>query len=126
MVSIIDVIRFLRNEFPDLSIYPIEIPLNAPVNASVVSLESPSEATAGMFPMIVQIRVRDEHPSLSEATSYQFKNLLENKTNFNIGDVQIVLVKSQNPVPLYMGKDEKERYLYSNNFRFIVNEGGNK
>jgi hypothetical protein len=124
MVSVIEVVRFLRQEFPDLSIYPIEVPLNAPVGASMVTVQGTTEAKAGMFPMIVQIKVRDEHPALSEATSYKFKELLENKTNFNIGSVQVVLIKSQNPAPLYLGKDEKGRYLYSNNFRFVINEGG--
>lgn len=124
MVSVIDVVRFLRQEFPDLSINPIEIPLTAPASSCVVTVQGNTEARAGMYPIIVQIKVRDEHPAYSEATSYRFKELLENKTNFEIGGVQVVLVKSQNPVPLYMGKDEKGRYLYSNNFRFVINEGG--
>lgn len=124
MVSVMDVVRFLRNEFPDLSIYPLEIPLNAPVGSCLVDVQGTTEAKAGMYPIIVQIKVRDEHPSLSEATSLNFKSFLDNKTDFNIGSVQVVLVKSQNPVPLSMGKDEKGRYLYSNNFRFVINEGG--
>jgi hypothetical protein len=126
MVSIIEIVRFLRQEFPELSIYPVEFPLNAPAGSCMVEVYANTEAKAGTFPITVQIKVRDEHPALSEATSYKFKELLENKTDFNIGSVQVVLVKSQNPIPLNMGKDEKGRYLYSNNFRFIVNEGGNK
>jgi hypothetical protein len=125
MISVIDVVNFLRAEFPDLSIYPIEYPLKATEGASVVTLHGNTEATAGLFPAIVQIKVRDVHPSLSEATCFKYKKLLENKTNFYINDVQVVMVKSQNPLPLYMGKDEKNRYLYSNNFRFVFNEGGN-
>ena len=124
MLSVIEIVKFLRQEFPELSINPLEIPLNAPAGACMVDVYANTEAKAGMFPVTVQIKVRDEHPSLCEANSYKFKELLENKTNFNIGSVQVVLVKSQNPMPLSMGKDEKGRYLYSNNFRFVVNEGG--
>jgi len=124
MVSVMDVVRFLRQEFPDLSINPLEIPLNAPAGSCMVTVQGTTEAKAGMYPIIVQIKVRDEHPSLSENTSKKFKELLDNKTNFELGSVQVVLVKSQNPAPLYMGKDEKGRYLYSNNFRFVINEGG--
>jgi Bacteriophage minor capsid protein len=123
MVSLIEVVRFLRTEFPELNIYPIEYPLNSPINSNIVEIQANTEIKAGMFPLNVQIKVRDNHPSKSEATSYQFRNLLENKTNFEIGGVQVVMVKSQNPVPLYMGKDLDGSYLYSNNFRFMINEG---
>lgn len=123
MVSTIEITRFFRKEFPDLNIYPIEYPLNSPVDSVIVNADSNTQITAGMFPAIVQVKVRDDHPSKAEETSYRFKNLLENKTNFYIGSVQIVLVKSQNPLPLYVGKDEKGQYLYSNNFRFLINEG---
>ncbi|MDQ0976614.1 hypothetical protein QFZ31_006666 [Neobacillus niacini] len=123
MVSTIEIVRFLRTEFPELNIFPTEYPLNSPVNSNIVELQANTEAKAGVFPMIVQIKVRDEHPSKAEATSFVFRNLLENKTNFNIGSVQVIMVKSQNPIPLAMGKDINGKYLYSNNFRFMINEG---
>ncbi|MDA2738378.1 minor capsid protein [Bacillus cereus group sp. Bc015] len=123
MVSLIDVVRFLRTEFPELNIYPLEYPLNSPINSNKVEIQANTEAKAGLFPLVVQIKVKDDHPAKAEATSYEFRNLLENKTNFMIGNVQIVMVKSQNPVPLYIGKDPSGGYLYSNNFRFMVNEG---
>ncbi|MDE1381197.1 phage tail terminator protein [Bacillus subtilis] len=123
MVSIIDVVRFLRTEFPDLNIYPIEYPLNSPVNSNLVAISGNTEAKADVYPIVVQIKVRDDHPSKAEATSLQFRTLLEEKTNFMIGDVQVILVKSQNPLPLYIGKDFDGYYLYSNNFRFMINEG---
>ena len=122
MLTTIDVIRLLRTEFPELNIYPLEYPLDSPVNSVVVELQGSTEATAGVYPITVQIKVRDEHPSLAESTSFKFRKLLENKTNFNVGDVQVVFVKSQNPVPLAMGRDPNGKYLYSNNFKFMINE----
>lgn len=123
MVSLIDLIRLLRNELTDLNIYPIEYPLNSPVNSVMITTSSTIEAKADVFPMVVSLRVRDNHPSKAEATSYRLRELFENKTDFMIGGVQVILVKSQNPVPLYMGKDSNGNYLYSNNFRFMINEG---
>lgn len=123
MVSIIDVIRFLRKEFPDLNIYPLEYPVDSPDNSCVVEIQGNTEAIAGVFPIIVQIKVRDIHPAIAEETSYKFRTLLENKTNFQLGGVQVIMVKSQNPIPLSMGKDVNGKYLYSNNFRFTINEG---
>lgn len=126
MVSLIDVVRFLRNEFPELNIYPIEYPLNSPVNSNKVEIQANTEIKADTYPLNVQIKVRDNHPSSAEETCFKFRNLLENKTNFELGSVQVVMAKSQNPVPLYMGKDFDGSYLYSNNFRFMINEGVNK
>lgn len=123
MVSLIEVVKFLRTEFPDLNLYPIEYPLNSPDNACIVEMQSNTEIKADMFPLNVQVKVRDTHPSLAEGISFRLRDLLENKTNFMISGVQVVMVKSQNPVPLYMGKDQNGNYLYSNNFRFMINEG---
>lgn len=123
MVSLIEVVKFLRTEFPELAIYPLEYPLDSPDNCVVVDMQGTTEAKAGVFPVIVQIKVRDTHPSKAEIVSYKFRELLENKTNFTIGNVQVIFVKSQNPVPLAMGRDANGKYLYSNNFRFMMNEG---
>lgn len=123
MVSQIDLVRLLRNELPDLNIYPIEYPLNSPVNSVLITTSSTIEAKADVFPLVVTLRVRDNHPSKAEATSYKLRELFENKTDFMLGSVQVILVKSQNPVPLYLGKDTTGNYLYSNNFRFMINEG---
>ncbi|WP_324658928.1 phage tail terminator protein [Bacillus cereus] len=123
MVSLIDVVRFLRTEFPKLNIYPLEYPLNAPINSNRVEIQANVEAKASVYPLNVQIKVKDDHPAKAEATSLEFRRVLEDKTNFVIGSVQIVMVKSQNPVPLYMGKDNSGGYLYSNNFKFMINEG---
>jgi hypothetical protein len=124
VVSLIDIVRLLRNQFPSLNIYPLEYPLNSPDNAVLVDMQSTNPAKAGVFSVNVQLKVRETHPTLGEATSYQLRSFLENKTNFTLGEVQVIMVQSVNPVPLYMGKDGSGRYLYSNNFRFIMNEGG--
>jgi len=123
VVSTIEVVRFLRTAFSDLTFYPIEFPLTSPTKANLVEIDGNTQAKAKVYPANVQIKVRDEHPAYAEATSLLIRQALEEKTNFMIGDVQIVLVKSQNPLPLSLGKDENGRYLYSNNFRFIINEG---
>lgn len=123
MVSLIEVVKMLKQDFPDLNIYPLEYPLNSPSNAVVVDMSSNAEVKAGVFSLTVQIKVRDTHPSLTEAVSFRLREGLEAKTNFMIDKVQVVFVRSQNPVPLYMGKDTNGNYLYSNNFRFVINEG---
>jgi Bacteriophage minor capsid protein len=123
VVSTIDVVRFLRTQFPELNFYPIEYPLNSPTNSNLVEIQSNTEALAKSYPAMVQIKVRDDHPAKAEATSLQIRSVLEEMTNINVGQVQVVLIKSQNPMPLSLGKDLDGYYLYSNNFRFMINEG---
>jgi hypothetical protein len=116
----------LESELPELNTYPLEYPLNSPNNAVLVDMQSNNPASAGLFALNVQFKVRETHPSKGEATSYQIKNVLDHRTDIQLGGLQVVLVQSVNPVPLFMGKDSNGNYLYSNNFRFLMNEGGNK
>jgi hypothetical protein len=124
MVSLIDVVRLLRTEFPDEHISPIEFPLTAPVAAITVDFSSSTSSLASVFNAEVSIIVRDEHPSLAEATSQKFRKFLDKKTNYILGDSQVVMSSAQNPIPLFIGKDDNDGYLYSNNFTLIINELG--
>ena len=126
MVSLLDIVRMLESELPELNTYPLEYPLNSPKSAVLVDMQSTNPASAGLFALNVQFKVRETHPATGEAISYQIRNLLNNRTDIQLGGLQVVLVQSVNPVPLYMGKDSTGNYLYSNNFRFLMNEGGNK
>lgn len=123
MVRLIEIVRLMRTQFPELNIYPLEYPLKAPDNSVLVDMQSNNPAISGVFDVNIQFKVREVHPSLAEETSYKIRDFLENKTDFLVGSVQVVMVQSVNPVPLYMGKDATGLYLYSNNFRFKINEG---
>lgn len=122
-MRLIEIVRLMRTQFPELNIYPLEYPLKAPDNAVLVDMQSNNPALSGVFDVNVQLKVRDVHPSMAEETSYMIKGFLDNKTDFIVGSVQVVMVQSVNPVPLFMGKDATGLYLYSNNFRFKINEG---
>lgn len=122
MFRLIELVRFLRAEFPELNIFPIEYPVDAPDNSVLIDVRSNNSATAGVFSVNVQFKVRDTHPSKAEETSYMIKNFLEKKTDFHIDGVQVVLVQSVNPVPMYIGKDTTGLYIFSSNFKFTLNE----
>lgn len=127
MISLIDVVRMIKAEVPNLvNVYPLEYPLDSPTESILVDMNGNNPSIAGVFTLNIQIRVRATHPTRGEELSYQIRNVLENKTNFTLGNLQVIMVKSQNPVPLFLGKDESDSYLYSNNFQFRMNEGGNK
>lgn len=123
MVSLIDVVHLLKAAMPELNVYPLELPLKSPTSSVVVDMDANQSSVAGVFPVNVQIKVREDHPTKAEQTSFKIRSYLENKTDFPLGDSQVVLVKSVTPIPTYVGKDTESRYLYSNNFTFTLNEG---
>lgn len=125
MVSVIEVVRLLKTSIPDVHFFPLEFPLSSHVDSACVSVSSGSRSVAKVFTINVQVKVRGEHPITAEEHSQKIIDFLEKKTDFNLGNVQVILSESQNSVPLFLGKDGEGRYLYSNNFKFMCNQGGN-
>ncbi|HDR8302778.1 TPA: hypothetical protein QC153_002131 [Bacillus cereus] len=122
MFSITDVTNLVKQGLTGYTVYPLEFPINSPVTSAYISLYSSSRSKAGVSPITVQIVVRDTHPSKSEATSFRLRDFLQNKTNFQLGQVQVIQAEAQS-FPLFLGKDASGNYLYSNNYKFILNEG---
>ncbi|WP_242278583.1 minor capsid protein [Bacillus cereus group sp. BfR-BA-01313] len=122
MFSITDVTNLVKQGLTGYTVFPLEFPINSPVTSAYISLYSSSRSKAGVSPITVQIVVRDTHPSKSEATSFKLRDFLQNKTNFQLGQVQVIQAEAMS-FPLFIGKDASGNYLYSNNFKFILNEG---
>jgi hypothetical protein len=122
MLSAIDVVNLVKNIRPNDKVYPLEYPVDSPDLAIVVTVTNSSKATAGMYPLHVQVKVRSEHPSKAETTCLSIRTALEELRDIRVGNVQIVFIEPTNPFPIYIGKDGNANYLFSNNYRFIINE----
>lgn len=123
MLSVIDVLNLVKPIVPTATVYPLEFPVESPDLAVTVDISGSQRAKASVYLINVQIKVRAEHPSISESTSLQIRSALQGMTNFKLNDVQVVFVESINPFPLFIGKDGNNNYLYSTNYRFMINEG---
>ncbi|MGN4692287.1 phage tail terminator protein [Bacillus cereus group sp. MYBK215-1] len=123
MFSITDVTNLVKQGLTGYTVFPLEFPTNSPITSAYISLFSSSRSEAGVSPITVQIVIRDTHPAKAEAASFKLRDYLQNKTNFNLGQVQVIQAEAQS-FPLYLGKDASSNYLYSNNYRFLLNEGG--
>ncbi|HEF5065824.1 phage tail terminator protein [Bacillus paramobilis] len=123
MFSIVDVTNLVKQGLTGYSVFPLEFPINSPVTSAYVSLFSSSRSEAGVSPITVQIVIRDTHPAKSEAASFKLRDFLQNKTDLKLGQVQVIQIEAQS-FPLYLGKDASGDYLYSNNYRVLINEGG--
>jgi hypothetical protein len=123
MISVIDVVNLVKSVSPTARVYPLEFPVDSPDLAIVVSVTGSTKATAKVYPLNVQIKVRADHPAIAESTSIQLRADLQKKTNVSLGNVQVVFIEPINPFPLYVGKDGNSNFLYSTNYRFMINEG---
>jgi hypothetical protein len=123
MFSIIDIINLIKPITPTAKVYPIEFPVDSPNSAVVIDISSTQRPIAKSYSLNVQVKVRDEHPSKCESTSLLIRSELAKTTNVKLNGVQVVLIEPINPYPMYIGKDGNSNYLYSINFRFLINEG---
>jgi hypothetical protein len=123
MASILDSVKLLRTNLPNYTFYPLEFPIDSPDDAVCLDLYGQGRASAGVATLQLQIRTRSAHPATGEQMHKDIKAFLNKKTNFTLGDVQVVLAETSSPMPLYAGRDGSSRYLYSSNFTLIINEG---
>jgi hypothetical protein len=123
MFSVIDIVNLIQPITPDAKTYPIEFPVDSPDLAIVIDISGSQRPKAQTYTISVQVKVRAVHPSICETTSVLIRKELAKLTNIRMSDVQVVFIESINPYPLYMGKDANNNYLYSTNYKFMINEG---
>lgn len=121
MFSVLEITNLIRNGISNVeSIYPLQFPKKSKDASSIVNVTSSSPINGGVGQASVQVITRDKHPANAEKTANEIRSFLEKRTDFFIGEVQIVLVQSENTFPLYIGTDDNERHLFSLNYKFIL------
>lgn len=123
MFSVIDVVRLLKTIVPTSIVYPLEFPVDSPDTSISVDITGSYPRSKDVYFIMVQVKVRDTHPANAETTSLQIRSALQEMTDFTLGGVQVIYVEPATPFPLFMGKDGNGNYLYSTNYRFMINEG---
>ena len=76
---------------------------------------APSEWTSKAQPSI-QIVLRTKLASAAESRANAIHAALHRKEEFNLGETRVVKCLADQSAPLYLGKDENGRTLYSLNF----------
>lgn len=69
-----------------------------------------------------QVRVRDAKAGQAEGEerAYEIHEALTNLREVKIGSSSVVVIRSMNSVPLYIGDDENDRPIWSMNFDCVV------
>lgn len=68
----------------------------------------------------LQIIIRSTHPEKAEKYATDFLKSVNNKTSFFIGETRVISLSVNNPFPLFIGKDEHNRYKYSLDIKILL------
>lgn len=114
---------FVENLVPGVY-FPNSFPVSnlAPDDCSAIKLTGgfpPSQWTGKRQPSF-QIRVRGKNEAEVETRAYEIHGALLNLGNVKIGNASVVIIRSMNSVPLWIGTDESGRTIYSMNFDCVT------
>lgn len=124
-MKILELISFIKSRVPDVY-YPNAFPISksAKDDCTVVKLTGgfpPSQWTGKKQPSF-QVLVRGKASGVAEVEerAYAIHAALLNLNNVTIGDDSVVIIRSLNSVPIFIGNDENNRPIYSMNFDCVV------
>lgn len=119
MLKVADINAYLRT-IPNLGLTFVgnEFLANSPDDCALTRITpgyAPSEWTSKARPSF-QIVLRTKTPSTAESKANAIYEDLHRKAEFNFGNVRVVRCLADQSAPLYLGKDESGRTMYSLNF----------
>lgn len=121
-MSIQDFITYLKGLGINAPIYPNSFPASSPNKCMIVEIGQSFSSRGSVSEITLTITVRDKHIGKAEALAQEVNKLLSDRTDVPLGESgQIILIKSQQLIPSYLGKDVGANHYYMNNFRVLVN-----
>jgi hypothetical protein len=104
-----------------LKFYPHTFPITESDELGLVRITPTFRASkAGLATIEISIIIRSTHPSIAEEHAIKLMKAIDKRSSFNIGDTRVVLLEVKNPFPIYLGKDENDRYQYSNDAWLLI------
>lgn len=111
---------FIKGLGIDTPLYPLAFPANSPVEAMIVEMGDGANSRGSVFDSVLTLTVRAGHPSVSESLAQDVIDKLDGLTNQTVGNKDFILIKSQQVLPSFLGKDANEHYFHMINFRVLV------
>ena len=119
MFAIMDVLDLLEEKFPAYTFVPNSFKRVSPDDCIVVLING-GKYTKQVGTPSIQFLVRNTKEQLAEKIAYELFNFFNYRTNFKIGNVQVIMSKGQQAAPLYTGMDDSDRHIYSVNIDLTV------
>lgn len=114
---------YLEKHIP-YTYYANEFPVNSVDGSAIVRLTGgypPSEWSPRKQPSLqVIVRGREEEAVQTENIADQIYGFLHQKKEFTVGNTSIRRCLADQSSPIYVGRDDNDRLLYSINFTLVV------
>lgn len=113
----------LFTEILGFKIYAINFPDYKEGTYAKIEITSGVQEAGGVCDFNIQFMVKAEHPSKAEGVVLNILNKLDMVTNkdFAEGTYQLILSKAISPQPYYVGETENGEFIFSIDFRLLVN-----
>jgi len=121
-VSITEVTAFLKGLGVTTPLYPYAFPASSPTEAMIVEVGQGANTRGSVIDITLTITVRAGHPSVGEKLGQEVINKLKDLTNQMVGDTQLIMIKSQQLMPSYLGQDVNNNHFYMLNFRALATQ----
>lgn len=121
-MSITEFITFIKGKGVTAPIFPLAFPASSPTEAMIVEVGQGFNSRGSLADITLTVTVRAGHPSDAEALAQDVIDRLDHLTDELIGQHQAVLIRSQQLVPSYLGKDAEGNHFFMANFRVLINE----
>ncbi|WP_214796576.1 MULTISPECIES: minor capsid protein [unclassified Exiguobacterium] len=118
MLSIIELTRYLKQGVSGI-FYPNNFPASAVDDCSHIAYTGGTPTVGGVGKMNIQVQTRSVEVGKAEQQAMKIRAFLED-TGFYLGSTQVIIVKTNDILPLYLGEDENGRHIFSVNYQFTV------
>jgi len=118
-VSILEIIKMIEQRGITTKIYPLAFPASSPDEAMIVETSQSFTNRGSVYEGTITITVKATHPSRAEQLSKDLNTSLHLLTDLDVGDMQIIMIKSLNPIPAFLGKGKGNEFYYMNNFQVL-------
>lgn len=103
-------------------VYPLALPSVAPDEAILLTTGAGTGLRADVQDLILTATVRAKHPGKAESIGTDLRKRLTNLTNETVGDSELIVVRPQERLPQYLGKDSNDYYYFEINFTVLVSD----
>lgn len=110
-----DFLTELGSGFP---VFLMRMP-DEPDNAMSIVFTEGLESRGSVDDLLLSVYVRAKHPEQAIQVTTLLNKELNYKTNFYIGDTQIILVKALTVVPTPLGLDENNRHVFQLQYKVL-------
>lgn len=118
MFRLSDTLDFLESHF-SYEFYPNGFKNHSPDDCVVVVVEAGANGFQVKHPSI-QFLVRANKEQTCETMAFALYEFFDYKTDYDLGNVHVIMSRGQQASPIYTGTDENDRHIYSINLDFTV------